>query len=538
MSANVRYPTRPVAIGTRGMVACPHQLASIAGLYTLQKGGNAVDAAISINSTLGVVYPHMTGVGGDSFWLIYDAKTRKVYGLNGSGRSAQAATCDFYRSQGLKAIPTRGPLAAITVPGTVDAWTTAQARFGRLSLSEVLEPAIQYAESGYPASESQVNWTRKNEALLSEYPFSQKVFLPGGQVPKPGAVLSNPGLANTLRSIARDGRDAFYRGEIAEEIVRSIHELGGILTQEDFATHYSDWVNPITTTYRGYTICEMPPNTQGFSVLQILNLLEGFDLQAIGHGTADYYHLIVEATKAAFADRDRWLTDPDFVQIPIDRLIDKAYAEERRQQIDLTKANPYQPGAVGGDTTFSAVVDAEGNAVAMIQSLYFDYGCGIVAGETGVVLQNRGAFFSLDETHANGLQPGKRTFHTLIPAMALNAKGKLELVFGTMGGEGQPQTQVAMLTRVIDYGFDPQTAIDLPRWLYGRTWGAESSALSLEGRIEAGIADELAKRGHPVTVIDEWAEQMGHAHMIRIDPTTGILQGGCDPRSDGIAAGY
>jgi gamma-glutamyltranspeptidase len=520
------------------MVACPHQLASIAGLYTLQKGGNAVDAAISINSTLGVVYPHMTGVGGDSFWLIYDAKTRKVYGLNGSGRSAQAATCDFYRSQGLKAIPTRGPLAAITVPGTVDAWTTAQARFGRLSLSEVLEPAIQYAESGYPASESQVNWTGKNEALLSEYPFSQKVFLPGGQVPKPGAVLSNPGLANTLRSIARDGRDAFYRGEIAEEIVRSIHELGGILTQEDFATHYSDWVNPITTTYRGYTICEMPPNTQGFSVLQILNLLEGFDLQAIGHGTADYYHLIVEATKAAFADRDRWLTDPDFVQIPIDRLIDKVYAEERRQQIDLKTANSYQPGGMGGDTTFSAVVDAEGNAVAMIQSLYFDYGCGIVAGETGIVLQNRGAFFSLDETHANCLQPGKRTFHTLIPAMALNANGKPELVFGTMGGEGQPQTQVAMLTRLIDYGFDPQTAIDLPRWLYGRTWGANSSALSLEGRIDSSIANELAKRGHPVQVVTDWTEQMGHAQMIRIDPTTGILQGGCDPRSDGIAVGY
>ncbi|WP_416676342.1 gamma-glutamyltransferase [Egbenema bharatensis] len=526
-----------MALGTRGMVACPHQLASIAGLHTLQKGGNAVDAAISINSTLGVVYPHMTGAGGDSFWLIYDAKTQKVHGLNGSGRSAQSATCEFYRSQGLQAIPTRGPLAAITVPGTVDAWATAQARFGKLSLGAVLEPAIQYAESGYPVSASQVNWTRRNEALLTEYPFSQKAFLPKG-IPEVGAVLTNPGFAHTLRSIARHGRDAFYQGEIAAEIVRSLKELGGILTQDDFTAHHSDWVEPITTTYRGYTICEMPPNTQGFSVLQMLNLLEGFDLQAIGHGTADYYHLMVEATKAAFADRDRWLTDPDFVQIPLDRLISKAYAEERRQQIDLTTASSYQPGAIGGDTTFSAVVDAEGNAVAMIQSLYFDYGCGIVAGETGVVLQNRGAFFSLDQTHANCLQPGKRTFHTLIPAMALNADGKPELVFGTMGGEGQPQTQVAMLTRVIDFGFDPQTAIDLPRWLYGRTWGAESSALSLEGRMDTGIAHALSHRGHPVKLINDWAEAMGHAHMIRIDPTTGILQGGSDPRSDGIAVGW
>ncbi|MGP1385433.1 MAG: gamma-glutamyltransferase [Thainema sp.] len=532
------YPTRPIAIGQQGLVVCPHHLASQAGLDVLKQGGNAIDAAIAINSTLGVVYPHMTGLGGDSFWLIYDAKSQQVYGLNGSGRAAQAATREFYQRQGLSTIPQRGPLAAITVPGTVDAWAMAHERFGKLPLAECLQAAIAHAEQGYPVTASQRYWTRQNEGTLRQYPSSQYAFMPRGIFPQTDESITNPGLGYTLRTLAAEGRDAFYQGEIAEQIVEAVQALGGLLTMEDFAAHRSDWVDPITTTYRGRTICEMPPNTQGLAVLQILNLIESFDLTAIGHDTADYYHLLVEATKLAFLDRDRWVTDPEFADIPVERLISKAYADELRSQIDLTKAQSFTAQSPGGDTTYSAVVDAEGNAVSMIQSLYFDFGSCVVAGNTGIVLQNRGCFFSLDDQHINRLEPGKRTFHTLIPGMALDGNGRPELVFGTMGGEGQPQTQIAMLTRVLDFGFDPQTAIDLPRWLQGRTWGESVSGLALEGRISPDIQTKLESRGHQVRRLPNWSEQMGHAHMIRIDAETGQLQGGCDPRSDGAALAW
>ncbi len=532
------YPTRPVPLARRGMVSCPHHLASSAGLRILQQGGNAIDAAIAINSTLGVVYPHMTGMGGDAFWLIYEAKTGKIHALNGSGRSALRATRDVYRSQGLETIPVKGALAAITVPGTVDAWVEAQQRFGRLTLAEVLQPAIEYAEAGYPVSDSQRRWTQANLETLKQYVFSAQIFLDQGDVPTVGSFLANPDLAETMRSLARNGRDAFYRGAIAEEICRYLAEVGGLLTLEDFSAHQSDWVEAIATQYRGKTIYEFPPNTQGFTVLQMLNLLEAFDLQKIGHGTADYIHLIVEATKLAFADRDRWLTDPAFVEIPVQQLISKDYAASRRSLINLQQAQPYQAGNLGGDTTYSAVVDAEGNAVSMIQSLYYDFGSGVVAGKTGVLLQNRGCFFSLDPQQANCLEPGKRSFHTLIPALGLDEQNRLFLVFGTMGGEGQPQTQIMLLTRLLDFGFDPQTAIDLPRWIYGRTWGDTSTALTLENRISSEVCETLSQRGHPIRRAPAWAEQMGHAHIIQIDPDTGLLSGGSDPRSDGAAIAW
>ena len=520
------------------MVVCPHTLASEAGLNILQQGGNAIDASIALNAALSVVYPHMTGLGGDSFWLIYHAQSHQTYGLNGSGRSAQAATRDFYHRRQLTAIPQRGPLAAITVPGTVDAWAQAHQRFGRLPWEQILQPAIELAEQGYPVSSSQSRWTQRDHDLLNQYPFSREVFLPNGQTPKIGTLIQNPDLARILRLIATDGRAAFYQGEIAETICAYLAELGGLLTLDDFAAHRSDWVEPITTQYRGYTVCELPPNTQGLAVLQILNLIEPFDLQQIGHDTPDYYHLIVEATKLAFADRDRWLTDPTFVDIPIAELISKAYSDRRRARISMTQAQTYKPGSIGGDTTYSACVDNEGNAVSLIQSLYFDYGSGIVPKGLGFVLQNRGAFFSLDPDHINCLEPGKRTFHTLIPGLVLNRQGAPYLIFGTMGGEGQPQTQLALLTRVLDFGFDPQTAIDWPRWLWGRTWGDSTSGLTLEGRIGDVVRTELRQRGHTVHIAPNWSEQMGHAHMIRMDPETQLLAGGCDPRSDGSALGF
>ncbi|NJN20586.1 MAG: gamma-glutamyltransferase [Leptolyngbya sp. RL_3_1] len=517
------------------MVVCPHHLASAAGAEILRAGGNAIDAAIATQAALAVVYPHMTGLGGDAFWLIYDAASQQLQGLNGSGRAAQQATLDFYRNQGFATIPQRGPLAAMTVPGAVDAWGVAHERLGQLPWADLLQPAIALATTGYPATGSQAYWTRQDLAYLTEYATAGNPFLPNGHIPEPGQILTNPDLAATLATLARAGAQSLYQGELAERIDRYLNTVGGLLTASDLAAHHSDWVEPISTTYRGHTVWQLPPNSQGFTVLQALNLIEGFDLQRIGHGTADYYHLLVEATKLAFADRDRWLTDPDFAPIPTERLISKAYGDRGRPQIDLHQTQPLSAAVIGGDTVYTAVVDQAGNAVSVIQSLYFDFGSAVMVPGTGFVLQNRGAFFSLAPEQSNCLAPGKRSFHTLMPGMVLT-HNRPQWVLGTMGGEGQPQTQLALLTRILDYGLDPQTAIDLPRWLWGRTWGDSSSGLTLEGRIPASIRAELQRRGHAVKVAPDWTEKMGHAQMIHIDPGTGALQGGCDRRSDGAIA--
>lgn len=520
-----------------GMVVCPHYLASEAGLRLLRAGGNAIDAAIATNAALGVVYPHMTGLGGDAFWLIYHAASGRLYGLNGSGRSAQAATLEAYTHQGYRHIPRRGPLAAITVPGSVDAWWVAHQRFGQLSWEQLFQPAIELAEEGFPVSAAQVHWTRRDAPDLLRYSGQNLPFLPQGRLPQTGEIWSNPDLARTLQRLAREGRDSFYQGAIAQQITSYLASLRGLLTPADFAAHTSTWVEPIRTTYRGFTVCELPPNTQGFTVLQMLNLIEPFNLQSLGHGTADYYHLLVEATKLAFADRDAWLGDPEFGQIPLDELISKAYSDRRRARINMTLAQRYQTGIIGGDTTYSAFVDNQGNAVSLIQSLYFDFGAAIVPSGTGLVLQNRGTFFQLNPLAANCLAPRKRPSHTLIPAMVLHPNGQPYLVLGTMGGEGQPQTQMALLTRVLDFGFAPQTAVDLPRWVWGATWGNASTQLTLEGRIPPAVQQALRDRGHVIKIAPDWADQMGHAHLILIDPTTGSLQGGCDRRSDGAAPG-
>lgn len=529
---------RSVAIASQAMVSSPHRLASAVGVAILQKGGSAVDAAIATNAALGVVYPHMTGLGGDAFGLIYDRRTRQIHGLNGSGGAAAKADLDYYRRKKLQEIPPRGPQAANTVPGAVAAWAAAHQRFGRLSWAEILQPAIDLAINGYPASPSQCRWTQKDAADLLHYSGQNNPFLPQGRLPEAGQTLTNPPLANSLTLLAKAGADGFYRGPIARFITHYIQSMGGPLAVEDLASYEPEWVEPIATTYRGHTVFEMPPNCQGFTLLQMLNLIEPYDLQAMGHGSADYYHLMVEAVKLAFCDRNRWLSDPNFIDIPLEQLISKAYAQKRRQEIDMAKAQMYEPGPVGGDTVYSAFVDAEGNAVSWIQSLYFDFGSAVVPPETGFVLQNRGSFFSLDPDHVNCIAPGKRSFHTLMPALALDADQRLRVVFGTMGGEGQPQTQLAMITRVLDYGYDPQTAIDLPRWLWGRTWGDASTTLKLEGRVPEAVQAELSQRGHQVQVTPQWSEMMGHASMIVVDPATGQLQGGCDPRSDGEALGF
>ncbi|WOD39065.1 gamma-glutamyltransferase [Nodosilinea sp. E11] len=516
------------------MVVCPHSLASTAGLNILSQGGNAIDAAIAVQAALSVVYPHMTGLGGDGFWLGYHARSAQLYGLNGSGRAGAGCDRTLFARLGLDAIPQRGPQAVITVPGGVSAWGEAHQRLGHLPWADLLQPAIALAEQGYPVSASQARWTRVNADHLRAYGGAVNPFLPGGAPPKAGALITNKPLGATLRRLAAAGPQDFYQGEIAATLVTYLSELGGYLTKADFARHTATWVEPISTTYRGYRVCQLPPNTQGFTVLQMLNVLEGFNLHTVGHGTADYYHLLVEATKLAFADRDRWLSDPDFTDIPLAELISKPYGDRRRARLSMAVAqNPSAP-TLGGDTAYTAVVDGEGNAVSIIQSLYFDFGAAVVPAELGFPLQNRGALFTLDPDHPNALEPGKRPFHTLMPGLVLTAAGQPYLVLGTMGGEGQPQTQLALLTRMIDFDFDPQTAIDLPRWVWGRTWGEASTQLALESRIATEVQQALAQRGHQVAEAPAWADQMGHAHAIEIRQEG--LRGGCDRRSDGAIA--
>lgn len=525
----------PPVVSDQGIVVSPHYLASQVGADILRAGGNAVDAAIATQAALGVVYPHMTGVGGDAFWLIYDQPTHSLRGLNGSGRAAAAAQPEFYQRQGLSAIPERGPLGVLTVPGAVDSWGKAHQRFGKLDWAALLQPAISLARRGYPMSSSQAYWTRRDRPIFQRYSPQSCPFLPSGRLPKARAVVTNPDLGNTLQCLAEAGPASFYQGAIADQIAQHLAGIGGLLTTADLAQHQSNWCTPIETRYRGYRIAQMPPNSQGFVLLQMLNLIEAFDLTTWGEGTADYYHLMVEATKLAFKDRDRWLTDPNFVDIPLAELIDKRYSDQQRQHLSREAAGVSHPPTIGGDTVYTAVTDPAGNAVSVIQSVYFDYGSAVIVPGTGFVLQNRGCFFSLEAAHSNVLTPHKRTFHTLMPGMVLSADGSPHLVLGTMGGEGQPQTQLALLTRLLDFGFMPQAAVDAPRWRWGRTWGERETKLALERRIPQPVRQQLQTLGHSLKVEPDWTEKMGHAHVIRCSGDGSRYEGGCDPRSDGAA---
>ncbi len=542
---------RPSTRAPRGVVSTPHYLASAAGLEMLQRGGSAVDAAIAANAVLCVAYPHMAGLGGDGFWLISEPGTGRVHGLNASGPAAQEASPDYYRPHSPEGeIPSRGPLAVLTVPGAVDGWRAAHERFGKLPWAQLFDAAITYAKEGVPVSRSLLDWTVQDEPLLKQHAATAAIFLPGGRVPAEGQRLVQGQLAESLKEIANGGARAFYEGRIAQRACEALGREGSPLRPEDFAGFTAEWVDPIKTTYRGYEAYQLPPNTQGFTALQILNLLEGFDVRGWGDNTADYYHHMAEAVKIAFADREEWLTDPKFVDIPIDRMTEKAYADERRRLIDPGRAQniaevaagvaykyPHERRVPDGDTCYFCAADKDGMLVSIIQSIYHDFGSGLVAGDTGIILQNRGAFFSLDEKHPNCLQPGKRTFHTLIPGMLMH-QGRPYLAYGSMGGEGQPQTQAALATRLIDFGYDVQQAIEAPRWLMGRTWGIRSRNMSLEGRISDEVARELKRRGQPVQMLTDWNDNMGHAHAIRVDAEQGFFEGGADPRGDGAALGY
>ena len=530
--------TRPTTLATNGIVATPHYLASQAGLRVLQDGGNAVDAAVAANAVLQVVFPHNCSAGGDAFWLIYEPRDGRVAALNGSGRAPAAASLEAIAGRGLTMMPQVGPLT-VTVPGCVDSWREALARYGTRPLGDLLAPAIDYAEHGFAATPRLARAIAESAGLLARSPGTAAAYLPGGAPPRPGDRLANPALAGTYRALARGGRDAFYRGPIGEAIAGAVRELGGLLSIDDLAEHRSDWVEPLRGTYRGVEVCEFPPNSQGLTALIELNIAEGFDLAALPPRGADWIHLLVEAKRLAFADRDRYISDPAFVEIPVARLLSSAYADEQRVRVDPRRAAPaFLPGnPAGGDTIYLCTVDRDGRCVSLIQSLYGAFGSGIAAGDTGVILQNRGAYFSLLPGHPNQIAPRKRTLHTLMPGLALR-DGKPWLVFGSMGGDGQAQIHLQLLTNLLDAGLGVQQAIDAPRWIGAHLVEAHGpEPLLIEDRVPGAVRADLAARGHDVVTLGAWEEVMGHAQMILLDPR-GHLAGGADPRGDGIAAGW
>jgi gamma-glutamyltranspeptidase len=517
----------------RGMVACPHALASAAGVDALRAGGSAVDAAVAAATSLAVLYPHMCGLGGDAFWLIYDAKTRQVSYLDGGGRAAAAATLE--RFAGKAEIPFRGLApATLTTPGAVASFCEAHARHGRLPFARCLQDAIHYAGDGFPVSARVSRWIEQTAAELDG--ASQAIFLPEGKVPAAGSLLRNVRLAETLRALAADGRAGFYEGAVAKKLAK----LGGFFTERDLAAQGAYWGEPIRGSYRGVTIYETPAPTQGFTVLQMLNLIEPLDLGPfLG---PDQVHLLVQAKQLAYHDRDRWLADPRFAEVPIERLVSKGYADKRRNLIDRKRALPWDKvpsyGSLAGDTVYVAAVDAEGNAASLIFSLYGVFGSCVTSAETGVVLQNRGAYFSLDPKHANRLEPGKVPLHTLIASLAFR-HDRLWAALGCMGADGQPQIHLQTYVAMIDFGQNIQQALAGPRWLSGRFGlGEARDTLHIEARFPRATIDELERRGHPVDRWGDWNELAGHAHGITLDAQTGVLAGGFDPRSDGAAIGY
>ena len=517
------------SFATHGMVACPHALASAAGVDALRSGGSAVDAAVAAASSLAVLYSHMCSIGGDAFWLIYDAKAREVSYLDGGGRAAAAAKLERFAGQA--EIPFRGLApATLTTPGAVASLCEAHARHGRLPFAHCLESAIRYAADGFPVSARVSRWIEQTAPEMDA--ATAAIFLRGGPV------LKNPRLADTLRAVAARGRAGFYEGEVARELAK----LGGFFTERDLAAQGAYWGEPIQGRYRGVTIYETPAPTQGFTVLEMLNLLEPLELSKREFLGPDHVHLLVQAKQIAYNDRDRWLADPRFVEVPIEKLLSRSYADQRRRLIDPARALPWDKvpseGSLTGDTVYVAAVDSAGNAASLIFSLYGVFGACVTSAATGVVLQNRGAYFSLDPAHPNRLEPGKVPLHTLIASLAFRNE-KLWAALGCMGADGQPQIHVQTYVAMIDFGLDIQQALSAPRWLSGRFGlGEARDTLHIEARYPSATIDELERRGHPVDRWGEWNELAGHANGITIDGETGVLAGGADPRSDGAAVGY
>lgn len=526
---NIHYPGRSVVMAAQGMVASSHPLSSQAGLDVLKQGGNALDAAIAACAVQCVSEPFATGIGGDCFLLYHQASSGQLFGLNGSGRAPQGATTQAYRQRQFDQVPERG-IFSVTVPGAIDAWHTALERFGSKGLDELLQPAIQYAQQGYAISPVVAQVWQQNQAQLAAHNPTDNALLVNGAAPKVGSLHYQAQLAQSLSTIASKGKSAFYNGELAEEIVRFSKSLGGLLELDDFAAHQSEWVDPISTNYRGIEVFELPPNSQGLSALLMLNILQQHNFSDAPLSPA-HVHQLSEAYKLAITERDTFITDPQFSQIPIAQLLSADYAQQLQTRINPHKALSYPLQSMlrqHRDTVYISVVDRDRNAASLINSLYYPFGSMLVAGNTGILLQNRAASFSLDEQHANCIAPKKRPMHTIIPAMAYR-NGQLILCFGVMGGSYQAMGHAYVLSNWLDYGLDIQQAIDAPRFL------PEHGKLLVEQAIPATTRRALEKMGHEVI---ESQAVLGGGQAIFIDTQTGVLHGGSDPRKDGCAIAY
>lgn len=536
--------TREVVYASHGMVAAAQPLAVQAGLDVLEQGGSAADAAIATNAALALMEPTSCGPGGDLFAILWDPKAKKVVGLNASGRAPKALTADKVKPDAKGTIPTDSP-ASWTVPGAVDGWFALHQRYGKLPMKQVLAAAIRYAEEGFPVSPVIADAWGRSAPKLQKYPGFADVFLPGGKAPGPGELFKNPALAKTLRLLADQGRDAYYQGPIAQALVKFGQANGGYWTMEDFAASRPTWDEPISTDYHGYTVYELPPPGQGLAALQLLNVLENFDLKSMGRASPDFWHVMVEAKKVVFADRARYYADPAFAKVPVQQLLSKAYAKKRAALVDLKKAAqtdaPGDPAELGGtDTTYLCAADSSGMMVSLIQSNYTGFGSGYAVPEVGFGIHSRGALFSL-KGGPNKLEPGKRPFHTIIPALVAK-DGAPVLVFGVMGGDMQPQGHAQVLVNLLDLGADLQQAGDAPRFYHtGSTEPTgvpmeKGGVLHLEPEVPASIADALRARGHRIEPIATGA--YGGYQAIWRDPRTGVYSGATERRKDGCALGY
>ncbi|MGQ4276363.1 gamma-glutamyltransferase [Pseudidiomarina sp. E22-M8] len=536
------FATRSEAMAPNAMAATSQPLATQVALDIMQQGGNAVDAAIAANALLGLVEPTGNGIGGDLFAIIWDAETEQLYGLNASGRSPQSLSLDYFVKNGYDKIPARGVLP-LSVPGTVDGWFELHDKFGKLPMEQVLAPAIRYAREGFPVTEVIAYYFARNAAVIGDQPGFAEVFLADGKPPQKGERFKNPDLANSLEKIAKQGRDVFYEGEIAHTISDFVAEHGGFLSYDDLAQHDSTWVEPVSSNYRGYDLWELPPNTQGIAAQQILNILENFNLAEMGFDSADYIHHFVEAKKLAFEDRAKYYADPAFSQAPVEGLLDKDYAKERAELIDAnTPARVVEAGnpPTEGDTIYLTTADQQGNMVSLIQSNYRGMGSGVTPTGLGFVLQNRGELFALEEGHANVFAPGKRPFHTIIPAF-VTKDGKPLMSYGVMGGATQPQMHAQILINIIDFGMNLQEAGDAPRILHSGSSQptgehmTDGGVISLENGFSKHTRRELIKMGH---TLQEAVGPYGGYQAIWKNHQEDVYYGASESRKDGHAAGF
>ncbi|SDC34870.1 gamma-glutamyltransferase 2. Threonine peptidase. MEROPS family T03 [Williamwhitmania taraxaci] len=535
------FATRSEIIATHGMAATSQPLATQVALDILKKGGSAIDAAIAADAMLGLTEPTGAGIGGDIFAIVWDAKTQKLYGLNGSGRSPKSLTLEYLKKNGITHIPALGPLP-VSVPGCVDGWFELHAKFGKLPMDQILAPTISYAREGFPVTEVIAYYMQRSGNSLGKFPGFKETYMPNGKMPAKGEVFKNPFLANTLEKIAKGGRDAFYKGDIARAIEKYMKENGGFLSYNDLATHQSEWVEPVSTNYRGYDVWELPPNGQGIAALQILNILEGYDIKGMGFGSTQYLHTLIEAKKIAFEDRAKFYADQAFADVPVKQLISKEYAAKRRALLNPERATRrLDAGDPRTDNTiYLTVADSEGNMVSLIQSNYRGMGSGMTPTGLGFVLQDRGEMFTLEEGHANCYAPGKRPFHTIIPSF-ITKDGKPYVSFGVMGGAMQPQGHVQIVVNLIDFGMNLQEAGDAPRIHHDGSSEPTGEKMTNGGEVnvESGFPYEtirgLMQMGHKVTFE---VGPYGGYQAIMWDATNKVYFGASESRKDGQAAGY